>query len=191
MYRAAKDTTLENHSEMWPFSSGGKAEDPDNVTEDISPSLQQFFEKQDRSARGLKLEKPDITGPVPQAPASTLSDINFVQFKQDTRKVAAINCAEIQQAALECYKGWKFLSGTECSTAMTRSTRCMAIQQNALKRLRYEECSSRDQCQQIRALVDELFTRNYGQFGENINEETQKCFEYDLGRTLSFLWDNK
>lgn len=177
---------------MWPFSSGDKAtENSDNIKEDISPNLQHFFEKQDRTARGLKLERPVISDPVPQAPVTTLQDINFVKFKQDTRKIAAINCAEIQQAALECYKGWKFLSGTECSSAMTRSTRCMAIQQNALKRLRYEECGTHDECQQIRVLVDELFTRNYGQFGENINEETQKKFELDLGRTMSYLWESK
>lgn len=177
---------------MWPFGSGETPKENNEILEeDISPSLQQFFEKQDRTARGLKLEKPDISGPVPQAPITSLSDINFVKLKQDTRKIAAINCAEIQQAALECYKGWKFMSGTECSTAMARTTRCMAIQQNALKRLRYDECSYLDQCKQMRVLVDELFTRNFGQYGENINEDTQKKFEYDLGKTQAFLWGSK
>lgn len=174
---------------MWPFSSNDKSSD--DVTESISPNLQDFFEVQDRSAKGIKLQKPDEPEIfLMQAPTS-LEGIELERFRQDSRRIAAINCAEIQEAALACFKGWKFLSGTECSTAMARVSKCMAIQQNTLNRLRYEKCSSKDECVEVRILADELFSRNFGSLGENITEENQEKFESDLERTQQFLWGPK
>lgn len=171
--------------QMWPFTSSA----PSDVKDEISPSLQTFFDAEDRSARSMNRESVDVPSKsVSRSEGQTLMDVEFAQFKQSTKKVAAINCAELQEAALECYKGWLYLTGTECSRKMVRSSKCMEVQQDALRRLRYEDCSSREQCVEIRMLADELFTRNFGQFGEKMDENTQRIFENDLQRTQKYLW---
>lgn len=171
---------------MWPFTPGDNDKSPEN----ISPSLQSFFEKEDQHARLLKFEKADSLEPRSQSKPTTLSGVELLHYRQSTRQVASVNCAELQHAVLECYKGWKYLKGTECSEAMTRTTKCMDLQQEALRRLRYEECSSKDECMQIRVLVDEMFTRNFGKLGENINEDTMRVYESDLRRTQQYFSRN-
>lgn len=171
---------------MWPFSSS----DSNKAPEDISPRLQSFFDKEDTHARALKLERVASLEPESLLKPTSLSDIELTRYRQNAQRVAAINCAELQQAVLECYKGWKYLKGTECSEAMTRTTKCMELQQDALRRLRYEECASKEECMLIRMLVDEMFIRNFGQLGTNINEDTMRVYESDLRRTQQFLSQN-
>lgn len=174
---------------MWPFSSVADfLENSSDPSESISPSLQSFFEEQDRSARSTELEKLDASFVHSILPIVTsVSEVEFHKFKKDPVHVAYINCSELQTAVLDCYKNHDYLKGTKCSEAMSRATKCINIQQDTLKRLRYEDCRTREQCMQIRVLADNLFTRNYGLKGENINPETEKVFESDLRRTKEFL----
>lgn len=172
---------------MWPFIRSQPEKDP---SDDISPSLRSFFAEEDQHAR-LATKVGTSTAPA-KAPAhvSSLANLELANFRQTTRKIAAINCAELQQTVLDCYKGWLYMTSTDCSKGLTRTSRCMELQKKALERLRYEECADRAECMLIRILVDEMFTRNFGQYGEKISEQTEKVFESDLQRTEEFLRKN-
>lgn len=165
---------------MWPFSQ------PD-ITKDIPPELRAVF---------------DENNPRPQAGADHQARVEAVlanhdtysfdlqQYKQHNTlpRVASINCAEIQHAVSTCFQGWSLTDTDPCSTLVKNLSKCVEIQQDALKKLHYHQCYSEKQCGQIRRLVDELFVRNFGQMGDNVTEELKLVFDAEVNKYFEKVW---
>lgn len=176
---------------MWPFSS--KDKDASELEKDLPSDLQLFFTKAnpeslqklggDSSAKDLLVDK------ILDREVHEYSH-EFAKYKREEllQKVAAINCAEIQQAVVKCYQGWLFLSSNHCTDEIKKTTKCIDLQNKALRQLRYDECYSKSQCQQMRVAVDYLFTKNFGQYGENVSDETEKNFESEVETVFGKLW---
>lgn len=176
---------------LWPFIS--KDKDAKELEKDLPTDLQLFFEKVNPeshlAASGDSSAKDNIVDKVLAREVKEYSH-EFAKYKRDEllKKVAAINCAEIQEAVVKCYQGWLFTSSNHCTDEIRKTTKCMDLQNKALRQLRYEDCYNKPQCQQMRVVVDYLFTRNFGKLGENVNEETEKNFEREVEGVFAKLW---
>lgn len=173
---------------MWPFTSSSK--DGGELTKELSPQVQQFFAKADpiQGSRNLSSEREQLVLDKVAAHSGYNYDLQMFKQHHPLRVLATINCAELQQAVVECYRGWELLKGVECSKPFARASACVEIQQAALRRLHYDQCYSVEQCKLMRAMVDKLFTAEFGVMGDNVNEETRKNFETGLDLAFDLLW---
>lgn len=173
---------------MWPF---GSEENSDKLKDELPEGLQSFFESSAPSGKKAEVDNPKEAQVLKVlASRKELYNHEFERYKREEslRKVASINCAELQKAVLECYLGWLFLTGSQCTEEISRTTKCMDVQLRALKQLRYDDCYDKKHCSQIRAAVDLFFTTNFGQFGENMNEKTVAEFDRDVDNAFSVFW---
>lgn len=173
---------------MWPFGSGDK--DTAELAKELPQDLQLFFGAADPATRSgadsLKDEKvAEVLAKQPQGYSH-----EFAAYKRDEllKKAVAVNCAEIQQAVVACYQGWLLVSTNHCMDEIKRATRCTEVQQRALQRMRYADCYSRPQCQYMRTVVDRLFTENFGQYGERVDEEAEKAFNRGVDAAFERAW---
>ncbi|KAK6459669.1 uncharacterized protein RJT20DRAFT_21648 [Scheffersomyces xylosifermentans] len=187
---------------MWPFtsssgsSSGSK--ESESIEKELPENLKEFFsesnpEPDHRSIFEISPEQKRVNEVMLRAEKSRTGEYSdeFERYKQreKAKKVCSINCAEVQQQVLECFKNWKWASfETPCSQEIVRTTTCIDIQKVALKKLYYDDCVSIPQCQQIRFVVDKLFTENFGQLGDNVTDETKKNFDKDLDSVFYKIW---
>lgn len=175
----------------WPFTSGDK--DTKELEKELPSDLHAFFDKANPQALqtpiGESETKDAIVNRTLARDAKEYSH-EFATYKRNEllRKVTGINCAEIQQAVVECYQGWSFLSSNHCTDEIRRTTRCMDVQNKALRLLRYEDCHNKPQCEKMRIIVDMLFVNNFGQFGENMTDETEKQFEQEVDGMFKRVW---
>ncbi|OBA23529.1 hypothetical protein METBIDRAFT_76531 [Metschnikowia bicuspidata var. bicuspidata NRRL YB-4993] len=174
---------------MWPFTSGDKSSD--TLDKELPQSLKEFFKETDPSHRLNDLNEDPREAQVQEVLASQSNEYNdeFDQYKhrETPRKVASVNCAELLQAVVTCYRGWLFL-GNDCSDEIVRTKICMEIQQEALKKLRYQDCCNKRHCTSIRAFTDKLFTAHFGQYGEKIDDETRARFDVALNEAFAAVW---
>lgn len=173
---------------MWPF---GGAREPD-VADELPETLQTFYKEAAPAGRVADVDRSPKDAVVQQMLAAQAKGYNhaLAAYKREhsVRHVALVNCAELQHAVLECYKGWLVASGTHCSDEAARATRCLEMQQRALRSLRYDDCYHPAQCVQMRALVDRFFTTNFGQFGERITDDTVQAFDKDVDAAFALVW---
>lgn len=175
----------------WPF--GSKDKDTKDLEKELPSDLQQFFEKvnpeSNLPSNGENSSKDALVERILARESKEYSH-EFANYKREEllKKVTAINCAEIQQAVVDCYQGWLFLSSNHCTDEIRKTTKCLDIQNKALRRLRYDDCYKKAQCQQMRMVVDLLFTKNFGQFGENVTDESEKKFEREVDGMIEKLW---
>lgn len=173
---------------MWPWSL-------QDVKQELPESLQDFYSQADAlhqkrlvdTQRNVQVQKVLAKRAAPY-------DHQLEKYKRQHKveTVATINCAELQNAVVECYRGWTFLRGTECSAEIGRTSQCIDLQQRALKSLRYGSCYSETQCRQIKAAVDVLFTENFGRLGDTLGDaESHARFDADLDRLFPLVWGEK
>lgn len=169
---------------MWPFSSS-------NDELDLLPAdIREFYDKADPTRQvDEKKRKDDRVNALLAKNAHSFSH-ELEKHKREFRakKAAAINCAELQEAVLECHKGWLMLSLENCAAPMKRASLCQDTQLHAFSKLRYDQCYSIKHCAQIRYIVDRLFTKNFGQLGENQTDESKQNFERDLDKAFDQAW---
>lgn len=172
---------------MWPFGSQKSNKD---VTDELPENLQEFYKEVSLTAHKLEKDSKDEKVANVLDRQNTQYSFEFDEFKREflAQKSSAINCAELQAAVLKCYEGWLFFGVDNCSAEIKRGAKCNELQERAFQRLRYNECYSQKQCNAIRYVVDQLFTKNFGQLGENVNEELQVKFEYDLDQVFDRVW---
>lgn len=172
---------------MWPFSTDQK-----DIAQELPDNLQQFYA--DHNPANKEAGREAFHQQVHQVLAQkTAYSFEFEQWKkaETDKKVTGINCAEIQNQVIECFKktgGWSLTTYGHCEQEMKNGTHCVDVQKDALKRLHYSDCHSEKQCMQIRRVVDELFVRNFGQFGDNVTEEAQLQFNQDLDSVFFKIW---
>lgn len=175
----------------WPF--GFRDKDTKELEKELPSELREFFDKSNPQAQHtLVVENATKDAIVNRTLARESKEYShkFAAYKRDELllKVTGINCAEIQQAVVECYQGWSFLSSNHCTDEIRRTTRCMDVQKKALRLLRYEDCYNKQQCEKMRMMVDILFVNKFGQFGEKMTDETEKEFEQEVGSMFSTVW---
>lgn len=174
---------------MWPFGSSDKSSA--ELDKELPENLKEFFKEADPSHRLTEHNEDPREVQVQKVLARQSKEydgeLDRYKHRETPRKVATINCAELQQVVVECYRGWLFL-GNECSQEIARTTKCMDIQQAALKKLRYQDCYSKKHCATIRAFTDKLFTAHFGQFGEKIDDETTARFEAAVDEAFVAAW---
>lgn len=115
-------------------------------------------------------------------------EFDLYKKKNTIRNVSIINCAELQLKVIECFKSLSFTSIDNCSKPIKTNKSCMDIQSRALERLFYNDCYSIEHCDKIRYIIDHLFTKNFGQFGEEINDDTLNKFNKDLDANFYKVW---
>lgn len=171
---------------MWPFGSDNSKD----ITNELPENLQEFYKEKNPTKHKLEQNFKDEKVQKVLAKAGQGYTHTFEQYKRDylAQKASAINCAELQAAVLKCYDGWLFLGIDNCSAQIKTAAKCNEIQERAFHRLRYNECYSERQCGAIRYVVDQLFTKNFGQLGENVNEELQATFERELDAVFDKVW---
>ncbi|KAF7999136.1 hypothetical protein HF325_006668 [Metschnikowia pulcherrima] len=174
---------------MWPFGSSDKSSA--ELDKELPDDLKEFFKETDPSYRLNEHNEDPKEAQVQKVLAREKKqysgEFDLYKRSETPRKVAGINCAELQQVVVECYRGWLFL-GSECSLEIARTTKCMDIQKSALKKLRYEDCYSVKHCASIRAFTDTLFTSHFGQFGEKMDDENVARFDTALEEAFPAVW---
>ena len=179
---------------MWPFSSG-KGKDTAELEQEIPGQLQEFFKSENPEKKyEAHLELSNENALVQKTVEKHKNDpysYEFERYKleEDTKKVAFVNCAELQAAVIKCLNDWNGTDLSFCEKQIQRNSSCIELQTKALKRLHYESCVSKKQCQQIRYLVDEAFVRNFGQFGQHINDKTREQFVGDVDKSFGEVWN--
>lgn len=178
------------HYTMWPFGSGDK--DAGELAKELPPNLQQFFDRADpatkRAASGDALKDEKVTQVLARQPQEYTHLFDAYKRDELLKKAVAVNCAEIQEAVVACYRGWLMTSANHCTDEIRRATRCTEVQQRALQRVRYAECYSQRQCQYMRTMVDRLFTEHFGQFGERKDEAAEKAFGEGVDAVFERAW---
>ncbi|KAM3125612.1 hypothetical protein ACQ2H7_000989 [Candidozyma auris] len=172
---------------MWPFGSSKPEKD---VTSELPEELKDFYKEVTPTKQRVTQDSKDerVAKILNRQQAHYTHELD--QFKRDysAQKASAINCAELQAAVLKCYEGWSFFGADNCSAEIKRASKCNELQERAFQKLRYNDCYSQRQCSAIRYLVDQLFIKNFGQLGENVNDESQVNFEKDLDNAFEKVW---
>lgn len=109
--------------------------------------------------------------------------------KQNTpRIVGMINCSELESKIIDCFKNMSFTNMDNCSKEIQTNKTCIGVQIDALKRLHYEDCYSIEHCDKIRFIVDHLFVKTFGQYGEEITDATMAKFNNELDSRFDKIW---
>lgn len=177
---------------MWPFSND---KDSAQVSKELPQDLGAFFEQANpetsqQSKFELSPHQKKVNSVLRQRENQPYSH-EFDQYKRrETLKSATqVNCAEIQQQVVECLRGWNLTLSNRCETEIKTHTKCVETQTRALKLLFYEDCVDIDQCKKIRYVVDKLFVDNYGQYGEQIDDEdTRMRFDSGVESAFAKIW---
>jgi hypothetical protein len=179
---------------MWPFSTN-YGRDTKELTNELPEGLQDFFKENNPDAKHQSIFEitphqkrvNDVLSRQDKNPEYTYE---FDKYKQaeTPHKVTVINCAELQQKVMECLRGWNVTSTDPCRAEIKKTTSCVEIQNRALKKMYYQDCVSVEQCSKIRYVIDKLFTENFGQYGDTINDQSQAKFNKDLDNMFYKIW---
>lgn len=180
---------------MWPFSSSAPdSKSTDDLEKELPDSLKGVFQRENPDHKHDDLfeasKEQKLVSNIIERSKNQPYDYKFDEFKrnEDIKKVTYINCAELQKNVMTCLKNWSATDLTFCDKEMKLNAACTDIQTKALKRLHYEDCVNLTQCKQIRFLVDDLFVKNFGQLGENYNEDSLQKYLSDVDDSFTKIW---
>jgi hypothetical protein len=182
---------------LWPFGSGDKK--TSDVTPELADNVKEFFDKNnpDKSHGSIFEATPHhkrvnevLLRQQKQNGGKGEYDYTFERYKQAETidKATYINCAELQEKVADCLRNLTMMSTDQCKKEIGRTTKCAEIQKDALKKLFYEDCYNTKQCDYIRFVTDKLFTENFGQYGENVNDETKAKFDKEIDKAFYRAW---
>ncbi|ODV79317.1 uncharacterized protein CANTADRAFT_50860 [Suhomyces tanzawaensis NRRL Y-17324] len=180
---------------VWPFTSN-KGKETSELTKELPENLKGFFEENNPDSKHQSIfEESPHQKRVNQVllkhqKQNTPYSYELERYKQKEKPqvVTAVNCAEIQQQVVDCFRSFNLTSTTQCKFEIGKTTACVEIQNRALKKLYYEDCVDIDQCEKIRYIVDKLFTENFGQYGDEVNEVTKANFDKSLDGMFYKVW---
>ncbi|EGV66453.1 hypothetical protein PSN45_002945 [Yamadazyma tenuis] len=163
------------------------------IEKELPEDLKEFFQKNnpdDRQYNKYKLTPQQImvNAKLKKISQEYSYDLETYKRKNSIRNVSITNCAELQLKVVDCFKSLNFTSIDNCSKQIKANKNCVEIQSKAFNKMFYNDCYSTQHCDKIRFLVDHLFTSNFGQYGENMNEETLAKFDKDLDANFSKVW---
>lgn len=176
---------------MWWWNNKGK--DTKDLEKELPDDLKQFFKdnnpdskhssKYEVTPQQLKVDKKLASLKLPYNHA-----FEIYKKKNPIKTVAMINCSELQLKVVDCFKSMNFTSIDNCSKEIRLNKSCIEVQTNAFNKLYYNDCYSIEHCDKIRFVVDHLFTKNFGQYGDNITEETLSKFNHQVDNSFDKLW---
>ncbi|KAK6204670.1 uncharacterized protein RJT21DRAFT_111234 [Scheffersomyces amazonensis] len=182
---------------MWPFTSSNDR-DTSELTNQLPNNLKEFFdevnpEQNHESIFEVSPQQARVNEVLLRTEKANHGKYDDVLSKykltEKPKKVCSINCSEINQQVMTCFKNFNYASfETPCTKEIKATTTCIELQKKALKKLHYDQCISIKQCDQIRYVIDKLFTENFGQYGDNVNEETSHKFNNDLDKVFWKVW---
>lgn len=181
---------------MWPFTRGEK--NLGDITKDLDPSVQDFFLETAPESKPSIFQEPEQEKRVNEVLAREdkwvekygQNDYEFDKYRHafPYEKAAQINCVELQQCVLDCFHDWKKLNFYLCKPEIATASRCADLQRQALSKLHYKNCYNIPHCQYIRYIADELFVKNFGKLGSEVNDETNEQFLRDLDEAFWKAW---
>ncbi|RCK57878.1 hypothetical protein Cantr_06149 [Candida viswanathii] len=185
---------------MWPFTSTQDTNAKEDITRELPPDLQRVFERE--SATSLSGTKfiPERYHRMVEAKLASLpeqhptveSQLAFEKYKVEypVKTVRQINCAEIENYVLQCnqhpwYKFWA-LPNIKASKDLRK---CETLTVDGLKFLNYDRCYNIKHCEFIRYHLDKIYTKNFGELGERVNDETSNAYYRDLHELFYKVWE--
>ncbi|KAG7192559.1 uncharacterized protein KQ657_001658 [Scheffersomyces spartinae] len=178
---------------VWPF--GSKEKDVAEIKKELPIDLQEFFDEANPKPHSSIFEPSPKQKLVEQIllenekTAQYSHELDDYKRQQNAGVVLAVNCSEIRMQMLECVKQWKFMGEmNQCSDFVNKYSACDKIQKDALKHLFYDDCYKVEQCKRIRYAVDLFFVKNFGRYGEDVNEETKAKFDDDIDKAFYRVW---
>lgn len=175
---------------LW-WNSKGK--DTKELEKELPDELKDFFkENNPDSKQSSKYEVPPQQIKVDKKLASLKLPYNhefeIYKKKNTIKNISMINCSEMQLKVVDCFKSMNFTSIDNCSQEIKTNKACIEVQSEAFNKLYYNDCYSIEHCDKIRFLVDHLFTKNFGQYGDNITEETMIQFHQQVDKNFDKIW---
>lgn len=185
---------------MWPFT---KSSDDSNAKEDITKELpadlQLVFQREATSSldgskfipeRYAKIVESKLES-LPEQQITSEDELEFENYKIEysIKSVKQINCSEIENYLLECnkhpwYKFWA-IPNLKVSKDLKK---CENLTVDGLKFLNYDKCYNIKHCDFIRYHLDKIYTKNFGDLGENVNDETSNLYYKDLHELFYKVW---
>lgn len=175
---------------MWWWNRSKKTEE---IEKELPPDLQDFFKSNNPDAKyqsnfELTPEKKQVNKVLSRAKQNYSHDFEMYKKRNTIRNVAAVNCSELQLKVTDCFKTWDLSRLDNCSKEMEKNKACVKIQEDGFRRLSYEDCYSIEHCDKIRFLVDQMFIQNFGQYGEEINDNSIDKFNQNLDKYFYKIW---
>lgn len=188
---------------MWPFTkSSNSSKITDDITKELPADLKQVFEKESHSSSlsGTKFIPERYTKLVndkldsinqQQQQITPEEELNFENYKinYSIKTVSQINCAEIENYLLECNKHpWYKFWAIPNMKASKDLKQCDKLTTDGLKFLNYTSCYNIKHCEFIRYHLDQIYLKNFGQLGENVNDKTRDEYYKDLHELFYKVW---
>ncbi|CUM47226.1 unnamed protein product [Debaryomyces tyrocola] len=179
---------------MWPFNSNN-GKDTSEIAEELPDNLKGFFKENNPDLKHETIfdvppQQKRVNEILHKHQKNNEYSFEFDKYKrrETPKKVTSINCAELQQKVIECFRGWTFTLTNQCSQEIKNNSSCIEIQNNALKKLYYDDCYNIDHCTKIRFVIDKLFIDNFGQYGENMTDESKHKFNEEIDKAFYKIW---
>ncbi|KAI5965190.1 uncharacterized protein KGF55_001410 [Candida pseudojiufengensis] len=187
---------------MWPFT---KSEEVKPLGEDLPNDLKDFLIQKNNettqssssepykfeASRNLNRVKEILT----KQPIRNQEDqYQFEKFKlsNQLQNSVAINCSELEYNLNLCFQNYSIIKDMfkyPCFNKQQDLKRCKNLQTDGFKLLHYQDCYNIQQCNAIKQFLDEMFVKNFGELGENTNDnEKVNQFYNDLNKGFDKIW---
>lgn len=135
-------------------------------------------------------------------------DFENYKIQNNHQIVAQINCAEIENYLIQLNNNhsisqfWSSLFNstntnpnssennvtTNPNQALQNYKSCKNLTIDGLKLLYYSKCYNIKQCQFIRYHLDQLYIKNFGSLGQNVNDKNIESYYKDLDQLFYKVW---
>ena len=200
---------------MWPFTKSSKLND---LSKDLPSDLHKVLEQETlQDSNKFELDKysrivNDILNQLPPQFTTEQELLDFENYKiQNNYKIVAqINCPEIENYLIQLNNNhsisqfWSNLFNSTNSNSNSDSSEdnvttnpnqalknyksCKNLTIDGLKLLNYSKCYNIKQCQFIRYHLDQLYIKNFGSLGQNVNDKNVESYYKDLDQLFYKVW---
>lgn len=189
-----------------------------DLSKDLPSDLQKVLEQETlQDSNKFELDKysrivNDILNQLPPQFTTEQELLDFENYKiQNNYKIVAqINCAEIENYLIQLNNNhsisqfWSNLFNSTNSNSNSDSSEdnvtinpnqalknyksCKNLTIDGLKLLNYSKCYNIKQCQFIRYHLDQLYIKNFGSLGQNVNDKNVESYYKDLDQLFYKVW---
>ncbi|KAL6452996.1 hypothetical protein SBY92_000341 [Candida maltosa Xu316] len=178
---------------MWPFTKS--SQQPSDLSTELPADLQQVLQQESPShPEKFEVEKRtrivyEKLAKLPPLSQDEEKELERYKVQNSPRQVSQINCSELELYVMQCnnhpwYKFWAVPN----FDAMKNLKRCENLNYDGLKLLHYNQCYNIKHCGFIRYHLDQLYIKNFGELGDNVNDATTANFYSDLNDLFYKAW---
>ncbi|KAI5967842.1 hypothetical protein KGF57_000270 [Candida theae] len=191
---------------MWPFTGrNGDQQCNTGLGDGLSNELKSFLLKENTEAKRFgstestkfdslphdrqvrsKLQR------LPQMTDDELYKLEEYKNANQLHKTVSINCAEIEYNLHQCYEQFSTIRNMfqyPCFQQQNDVKRCKNLQTDGLKVLHYQDCYNVQQCNAMKSFVDQVFVKNFGEFGDMSGKEDKiDAYYRDLNHGFRYFW---